>query len=119
MISTLREQITSGEIPIGDFLPSETLLIERFDLSKNSIRKGLEELVKEGLIIKKSRVGTQVVSNKLFDQVILRVGYYSSLLKDAKFQKIVRSFEEENPHIKIQTIALPYDYYPTTVYEFF
>ncbi|GIN85146.1 hypothetical protein J6TS2_15320 [Heyndrickxia sporothermodurans] len=119
MVSTIRKQITDGEIPIGEYLPSENILTKSFDLSKNSVRKGLEELVKEGLIVKKSRIGNLVVSNKPYDQVILRVGYYPSLLTDAKFQTLVRCFEETYSHIKVQTIPLPYDHYQKTVYDFF
>lgn len=119
MISSIRTQIMDGEIPIGEYLPSENILTKNFDLSKNSVRKGLEELVREGLIVKKSRIGNLVVSNKPFDQVILRVGYYPSLLKDAKFQTLIRGFEERYSHIKVRTIPLPYEHYKKTVYDFF
>ena len=119
MVSTLRNQILNEEIFVGDYLPSEQSLAEKFDLSKNSVRKGLETLVSEGLIVKKSRIGNLVVSNKPYDQMILRVGYYPSLLKDTKFLEIVQHFERENPNIKVQTIALPYDQYQRTVLDFF
>ncbi|WP_121614118.1 extracellular solute-binding protein [Mesobacillus foraminis] len=119
MVSSIRNQILTGEIAIGEYLPSELIIAEQFNLSKNSVRKGLEELVSEGLIIKKSRIGNQVVSNKPFDQVILRVGYYPSLIKDANFPDLIRRFEQEYPNIKVQTIALPYDNYKQTVYDFF
>jgi multiple sugar transport system substrate-binding protein len=119
MVSTVRQQIIKGEIPIGDYLPSELILADQFGLSKNSVRRGLEELVAEGLIVKKSRIGNLVVSNKSFDQVILRVGYYPTLIKDAQFPDLIKNFEAEYPNIKVQTIALPYDHYQQTVYDFF
>lgn len=119
MVSSVRQQIISGEIQVGDYLPSELILAEQFGLSKNSVRRGLEELVAEGLIVKKSRIGNVVVSNKSFDQVILRVGYYPSLIKDAQFPDLIKSFEAEHPTIKVHAIALPYDHYQQTVYDFF
>jgi multiple sugar transport system substrate-binding protein len=119
MVSTLRQQIMNGEIAVGDYLPSELSLAERFNLSKNSVRKGLDELVSEGLIVKKSRVGNLVVSNQPFDQIILRVGYYPSLLKEAKLHELIKKFEQEYSYIKVQTIALPYDHYHQTVSDFF
>jgi len=119
MVSTIRQQILKGDIKIGEYLPSELLLAEQFGLSKNSVRKGLEELVAEGLIVKKSRIGNMVVSTQPFDQIILRVGYYPTLIKDAQFQELIRKFEVENPNIKVQTIALPYDHYQQTVFDFF
>jgi multiple sugar transport system substrate-binding protein len=119
MVNKVRQQILTGEIPIGDYLPSELILAEQFGLSKNSVRRGLEELVGEGLIVKKSRIGNMVVSTKSFDQVILRVGYYPTLIKDAQFPDLIKNFEAEHPNIKVQTIALPYDHYQQTVYDFF
>ncbi len=118
MVMSLREQILSGEIPIGDYLPSELVLAEQFGLSKNSVRRGLEELVAEGLIVKKSRIGNLVVSSKPFDQVILRIGYYPSLLKDAQFRELISEFEASHPNIRVQTLALPYDNYHQTAEDF-
>jgi len=118
MISQLRNKIVEGEIPVGDYLPSELILADEYGLSKNSVRKGLEELVAEGLIVKKSRIGNMVVSSKPFDQIILRVGYYPNLVKDAKFPDLIRQFEEANPYIKVQTIALPFNHYKETVSDF-
>jgi multiple sugar transport system substrate-binding protein len=118
LLTSLRKQISVGEYKVGEYLPSELILAEQYGLSKNSVRKGLEELVSEGLIVKKSRIGNQVISSQPFDQTILRVGYYPNLLKDAVFQKLIKQFEEENPSVKIQTISLPYDHYQQTVQDF-
>ncbi|MBD1380551.1 extracellular solute-binding protein [Metabacillus arenae] len=118
-IETTKEQIVTGKIPIGEYLPAELALAERFDLSKNSVRKGLDELVRQGLIVKKLRIGNLVVSNKPFDQIILRLGYYPSIQEEAVLSKLLRKFEEKYPLIKVQTITLPYDHYHKTVKDFF
>lgn len=119
MITDLRKKIVTEEITVGEYLPSELILAEQYGLSKNSVRKGLERLVAEGLIVKKSRIGNIVASKQSFDQIILRVGYYPSLVKDAKFPELIKKFEEIHPNIKIQTIALPYQHYKQTVKDFF
>jgi multiple sugar transport system substrate-binding protein len=118
-IETTKDQIIAGEFPVGEYLPSELALAERFDLSKNSVRKGLDELVKKGLIVKKSRIGNLVVSNKPYDQMILRLGYYPSIKQELALSRVIQRFEEKFPLIKVQTIALPYDHYQQTVYDFF
>ncbi|MET3726942.1 multiple sugar transport system substrate-binding protein [Fictibacillus halophilus] len=118
-IEATKKQIMDGEFQVGDYLPSELALAERFDLSKNSVRKGLEELVKQGLIVKKSRIGNLVVSNKPYDQVILRLGYYPSIKQEGALSKVIQLFEEKYPLIKVQTIAIPYDHFQQTVYDFF
>ncbi|WP_251551118.1 extracellular solute-binding protein [Neobacillus muris] len=119
LVLTLRQRILSGEIGIGEYLPSELVLAEQYGLSKNSVRKGLEELVEQGLIVKKSRIGNQVISNHTFDQTILRVGYYSSLVNEAQYLELIHKFEQKLPSIKVQTITLPYDHYQQTVHDFF
>lgn len=118
-VTSIREQILNGELEVGEYLPSELILAERFSLSKNSVRKGLDELVNEGLIMKKSRVGNIVASSQLIEKVVLRVGYYPSLEKEASFLTLVEKFEKKHAHIKVQPIALPYDHYHQTVRDFF
>lgn len=118
-ISSLRLQITEGQLPVGEFLPSELTLAERYDLSKNSVRRGLEQLVREGMIIKKPRVGTIVAANKPFEPMTLKLGYYPSMQNEAALQVLISNFEKKHPMIKVQTIILPYDHYGQTVNGFF
>ncbi|MFC4245107.1 GntR family transcriptional regulator [Gryllotalpicola reticulitermitis] len=46
----LREQISSGELPIGAPLPSESELCARFGASRGPVRQALAQLRNEGLI---------------------------------------------------------------------
>lgn len=46
----LRERLDSGEIKPGDRLPSETELIRTTTMSRATVRRGLNELVKEGRV---------------------------------------------------------------------
>ncbi|MCK6259092.1 extracellular solute-binding protein [Fictibacillus sp. KIGAM418] len=118
-IGSIKQQITEGLLPVGEFLPSELTLAERYDLSKNSVRRGLELLVKEGLIVKKSRVGNLVAASRPFEPLTLKLGYYPSIKNEAVLNELIRRFEEQHPMIKVQTINLPYNHYGQTVYDFF
>jgi len=49
----IKEVILNDHYQIGDYLPSERAFQKQFHLSRETIRKGLEELIREGLIDKK------------------------------------------------------------------
>ncbi|MEF2245162.1 extracellular solute-binding protein [Paenibacillus sp. IITD108] len=107
MINTLRKEIKEGIYLPGDFLSSETKLMEQFSLGKHSVRSALEELVKEGLIEKIDRVGTRVCYVSPI-QTTLRFGVYPSLYEEARLKEVIAMFHQEYPHIKVELIELPY-----------
>lgn len=55
--SKLRSQIFSGKFRPGDLLPSENQLCGEFNASRETVRKGLKELEREGLIYSRPKVG--------------------------------------------------------------
>lgn len=57
----LREEITSGERPLGSRMPTEQELVEQFSVSRITARRALDELAENGLVERKRRVGTTVV----------------------------------------------------------
>lgn len=60
---TLRDEILAGEHPVGERLPSEEQLRQRFGVSVITIKRGLDLLRADGFIIRRPRVGTVVVSD--------------------------------------------------------
>jgi GntR family transcriptional regulator len=56
----LRAQIESGELPAGRPVPSEATLVQRYELSRGTVRKALDALVKNGLIRRVQGRGTFV-----------------------------------------------------------
>ena len=50
----LREQIATGQLRVGQSLPPEAVLAERFGVSLITVRQALRELQDEGLILKRS-----------------------------------------------------------------
>ncbi|MGH3556300.1 MAG: GntR family transcriptional regulator [Mycobacterium sp.] len=49
--SMLREAISSGRLPPGERLPSETELIEHFGVARMTVRQAVQELRSEGLVV--------------------------------------------------------------------
>lgn len=56
----MRHRLLSGEFKIGDKLPAEKDLIMAYKVSKMTIKKALDILVDEGLIVKRRGSGTYV-----------------------------------------------------------
>jgi DNA-binding GntR family transcriptional regulator len=56
----LRAQINSGELPAGRMVPSETTLVQRYGLSRGTVRHALDVLVEEGLVRRVQGRGTFV-----------------------------------------------------------
>lgn len=57
----VKRQIETGEFSAGKALPSERRLAETLSVSRVSVRKAIEELVDQGLLIKKRGSGTYVI----------------------------------------------------------
>lgn len=60
LLIILRNQILKGEIPPGERIPSEEELINRFGLSRGTVRKAIAQLEREHLIETEHGVGSFV-----------------------------------------------------------
>lgn len=56
----IRTQIRDGEIKIGDALPSERELSEAIGISRVTVRRAIETLLREGLLSRKHGSGTYI-----------------------------------------------------------
>lgn len=56
----LREEITSQHLPLGAPFPTETQLMQRFGVSRTTVRKAIDGLVTEGLVHRVQGQGTFV-----------------------------------------------------------
>ncbi len=61
----LQQLIESGELQPGNHLDNEVLLGRQLRLSRPTIRKAMEHLVSQGLIVRRRGVGTRVVQQKV------------------------------------------------------
>lgn len=61
----IESAITSGELEPGYKLENEIDLAAALNLSRPTMRKAMDELVRSGLLVRKRGVGTQVVSSQV------------------------------------------------------
>jgi DNA-binding GntR family transcriptional regulator len=61
----LEEAIETGSLPPGSRLPNEIDFAGRLGLSRPTMRRAIQHLVDEGLLVRKRGVGTQVVHTKV------------------------------------------------------
>ncbi|SCW34589.1 extracellular solute-binding protein [Paenibacillus tianmuensis] len=118
MVTLLREDIVSGKLSVGKYLPSEMELGKQYQLSKNSVRKGLDMLVDEQLIEKVLRVGNRVSSPAVQGSVTIKLGYYPSVMEQMDLNRLLSDFHVAYPHIRVQTVALPYENYAQAIEEY-
>ncbi len=107
MLADIRNGIIAGDRPIGSFLPSLLDLCSSYQLSKNTVRKGLEQLVEEGIIENIPRIGAKVISQVSAETVTIRFGYYATLIKEVKILQLIEKFEQKYPHIHVVPVRLP------------
>ncbi|MDF2724183.1 MAG: hypothetical protein K0Q59_3858 [Paenibacillus sp.] len=110
MLALIREQITSGAMNDGDFLPSEMELAEQYGISKHSVRKGLDQLVEQGYVRKVPRIGNKVIRPHPKPESVLRMGYYPSMWKQAALSKLIEMFQQQHPDIAIELIPIPFHF---------
>ncbi len=65
----LEEAIEHGRLGRGDRLENEVGLADRWGLSRPTMRRAIQELVDNGLLVRKRGIGTQVVSGPMKRQV--------------------------------------------------
>ncbi len=98
----LRKHILEGMFTEGDLLPSENELCAVHGITRPTVRQALEELVKEGLIIKRQGKGS-IVRKPLQSIGILSIAGTASaighsLLKTTMLQRpVVKSWPEDFP----------------------
>ncbi len=76
----IREKINNGEFHIGAFIPTENDLSNMFGVSRMTVRRAIDDLVHEGILIRKQGSGTMVASTK----VVRDYSRLTSFFEDAK-----------------------------------
>lgn len=62
VVKTLQSEIVRGLYPVGTLLPSEAALVERFDVSRQTVRSAIRSLRETGLVKSHQGLGTVVHS---------------------------------------------------------
>ena len=107
MVQTLRDEIEQGVYRPGQYLPSEHHLSKRFGMSNNSVRKGLDILVREGRIEKIPRVGNKVCIQRA--PVTLTLACNESDWLNLELENLLNDFHRCYPWITIN--AKPINFY--------
>ena len=110
IISNIKDEIVSGRQKNGEYLPSETELAEKYNVSKYLIRKALDVLVAEGYVQKIPRIGNRAISPGSQRIVTIRFGYYPSMMKQTSLQVLIDRFHTLYPNIRTELIPVPFKF---------
>jgi GntR family phosphonate transport system transcriptional regulator len=77
LADTLRRELSGYSA--GQFLPAETRLAARFDVNRHTIRRAIDELVREGSLLRRQGKGTQVLGRPLVYPMAAESAYSQSL----------------------------------------
>ncbi len=79
----LKRRIEKGEYPAGQLLPSENTLIGQFHCSRNTLRRALSELVREGYVQSRQGLGVYNIYHPM-EPVSYSMGVIESFRETAK-----------------------------------
>ncbi len=104
----MRDAIESGELPPGARIENELKLAEQLGISRPTIRRAIQELVDQGLLVRRRGVGTQVVRGRLTRSVELTSLYDDLTLSNRAPTTTVLLHEAAVPPAEVlETLMLP------------
>ncbi len=94
IVGWVNEQIQNGTLIRGDRLPSENELMERFGVSRQTVRRALEELTESGSVEGRRGSGTYVTANtrRYTDQEV-RIAVMLTYVDTYIFPAIIKGIE--------------------------
>ncbi|QKV51974.1 GntR family transcriptional regulator [Comamonas antarctica] len=98
VVAALRSEILQGLHPVGQNLPTEGELAERFQLSRHTIREALRELRLNGVVASRRGSGTVVLSSTTAQSYLHETGSLDDLLQYAASRLEIR-------HTRIADVA--------------
>ncbi|WP_082308403.1 GntR family transcriptional regulator [Achromobacter sp. DMS1] len=78
--TALAAEIASGALPAGSQLPPEDRLVARFEVSRTTVRKAIENLVARGLVEIRRGKGTFVTPPKITQELTELTGFVEDML---------------------------------------
>jgi GntR family transcriptional regulator len=78
--NALLQQIESGSLVPGDTLPTERELIDRFGVSRITVRQALNSLTADGLLYRQRGLGTFVRKNRIEQELSSLTGFSEEML---------------------------------------
>ncbi len=107
---SLRQRIINGDLQVDDHLPTETELAAQFGCSRGTVGKALDRLVQQGLVIRKTRVGTRVISQTPKAPVpsLNAYGFIHPSEQHEQIWEAIRGFSEAAEAAGRRTVAISY-----------
>ena len=101
----IRSKIQSSEWSVGQQIPSERALMEMFGVSRATVRQGIENLVKEGVLHRMHGKGTFVAPPKI-KQGLLRLLAFSDIMRRSGFNPSARLLGKEciDPPLNVRKV---------------
>jgi DNA-binding GntR family transcriptional regulator len=84
----LTRSITEGQLKPGDPFENEVAVAERLQLSRPTVRRAIQELVDQGLLVRRRGLGTTVANRKVHRKLEL-TSLYDDLQRDGRKPKTV------------------------------
>lgn len=106
MLDQLRNDIINGIYPPDSYLPSESSLAEQYRISNNTVRKGLEELVEAGYIVKENRIGNRVTRWARNLHTTITLGVSPTLENDIELSELIDHFQTKYPNIQVKVLVV-------------
>lgn len=69
LMKEIKDLIQKGEYEAGDQIPTETELSEKYQVSRITVRRTIEELCTQGILVKRQGKGTFVEAPKIYRKV--------------------------------------------------
>jgi len=77
----LSAEIEAGRYRVGDMIPTEAELQQRFDVSRHTVREALRELKTQGLVAARAGIGTVVRAREAGGRFMMGVGTLRELIQ--------------------------------------
>ncbi len=110
-LAGLIQKVIEDEYSIGDYLLPEIQLAKKYDVNRHTIRSALDELVKQGIIVRQPGKGTMVVSSPI-DYHISESTRFTSRLEELGYEttsRLISKSIEVAPAQVAEYLRLPTD----------
>lgn len=105
----LTRAITDGTLKPGDQFENEVGLAERLKLSRPTVRRAIQELVAQGLLVRRRGLGT-TVANQMVHRNVELSSLYEDLSRDGRAPRTqVLSLERVHDERAAKALSLPAD----------
>jgi len=102
--------IERGDFSVGEQLPSEVELQQRYGVSRATVRKAMEELSASGVVMKLQGLGTYVSDRVQVGQSVRLRGYLDDVLvSDERISFRVLAMDEVEPPPEVGVLFAPSD----------